>query len=86
MTTIDLFLLNLYAHVEGLPDPEDTPVCLGEIAIDAKLSLAQGEVFSEDLKRNGFLKMSFLHEPPLLYITLTGTARAKRLLLQQRII
>ncbi|WP_210486532.1 hypothetical protein [Rufibacter aurantiacus] len=75
----DLILLNLFGRVRGYLEPEDHPVSSAEIAQDNHLSIEQTLSLCNDLVQEGFVAISPLNNPPLVYLTLTGLARARRM-------
>ncbi|WP_157593143.1 hypothetical protein [Rufibacter tibetensis] len=60
-------------------EPEDHPTSSYEIAQETHLSLDQTLAVCDDLVQEGFVKISPLHTPPLVYLTLPGLARARRM-------
>jgi hypothetical protein len=79
MNKKDMILLHLFSRVKQHADPSDHPVSSFQIAADTHLPLQKLLVLSQKLAEDGFLAISPLHHPPLLYITLVGIARARRL-------
>ncbi|WP_207435773.1 hypothetical protein [Sabulibacter ruber] len=76
---MDDILREMYGNVGWMEKPEDFPVESSKVS-DA-LGQVQEKMLPEyrSLSEEGMLKISVLAEPPLLYLTLTGIARAKRL-------
>lgn len=75
----DVILSAVFAKVEDYFEPEDHPTPSSEIATDINLPLNDILALCEELVDDGFLAISQLHTPPLLYLTLTGVARARRM-------
>ncbi|WP_181304518.1 hypothetical protein [Rufibacter sp. XAAS-G3-1] len=75
----DLLLSHLFARVKRHVEPEDHPASSSELAQDTNLSVEYTVALCEELAREGFVVMSTLNIPPLVYITLPGIARARRM-------
>ncbi|KAA3436276.1 hypothetical protein [Rufibacter hautae] len=75
----DLILLHLFAKVRGYREPEDHPVSSAQVALENHLSVEQTLDLCYDLAQEGFVAISPLSIPPLVYLTLTGLARVRRL-------
>ncbi|WP_123125668.1 hypothetical protein [Rufibacter latericius] len=82
---MDALLTALLTKVKGLPTPEDHPTLSQEIAGEMSLPLEEVLSLSRMLVQDGFLKISPLHDPPLLYLTVSGVARALRLKSDSRV-
>ncbi|WP_192823309.1 hypothetical protein [Rufibacter sp. LB8] len=77
----DVILLDLFSKVRHHADPADHPASSSQIAQDTNLPLPLVLSLGQELLHEGFVAISPLHHPPLLYITIVGIARAKRLIL-----
>ncbi|WP_205501751.1 hypothetical protein [Rufibacter psychrotolerans] len=79
MNERDLILAHLFQKVRDFPEPEDHPTSSRQLALDTQLSLEQVLSLCQELAEEGFLSLSPLSSPPLVYLTITGVARARRL-------
>ncbi|WP_207432855.1 hypothetical protein [Sabulibacter ruber] len=75
----DLIISNLFSRVGGFAEPEDHPTSSCQLAKDTHLSLEQVLLLCEELAGEGLLAISPLNSPPLIYLTITGVARARRI-------
>ncbi|MBC3541972.1 hypothetical protein ACFSC6_08990 [Rufibacter sediminis] len=75
----DLILADLFAQVKCHHDPEDHPTSTSKIATDIDVHLDEVLLLCQELAQEGFLKISPLNSPPLVYLTVIGIARARRL-------
>ncbi|KAA3438038.1 hypothetical protein [Rufibacter hautae] len=74
----DSILRAILAKVGKLPEPHDHPTQSGVIADDTQLPLNCVLALSRELSEEGLVAISSLSDPPLLYLTKTGVARARR--------
>ncbi|MFC6999502.1 hypothetical protein [Rufibacter roseus] len=79
MEEMDNILSALLERVHLLKEPEDYPTLSSDIAHTLHLPLNDVLELSRELADNGWVVISPLNEPPLLYLTFTGLARARRL-------
>ena len=74
----DEILSTLFGKVGAYREPENHPTPCNVVADLTHLPLASVISLSQELAEEGFLAISTLHDPPLLYLTLPGVARARR--------
>ncbi|ALJ00412.1 hypothetical protein [Rufibacter tibetensis] len=74
----DEILSTLLGKVGGNKEPEDHPTPCNVVADLTHLPLDYVISLSQELAEEGFIAISTLHDPPLLYLTLPGVARARR--------
>ncbi|WP_205502249.1 hypothetical protein [Rufibacter psychrotolerans] len=79
MDMMDKIVHEVYSLVKCKEMPEDFPVESSRVS--KRLDLGQEAMLPHyfRLSEEGLLKISTLHQPPLLYLTRAGLARAKRL-------
>jgi hypothetical protein len=75
----EVVLVSLLAKVGKYSEPEDHPTLSEQLAKELNLPLAVLLRSCQELAEDGFLVISPLSETPLLYLSLPGIARAKRL-------
>ncbi|WP_207430633.1 hypothetical protein [Sabulibacter ruber] len=75
----DQILFALYARVNQFPEPEDHPTLSFDIARELSLPLDRVLALAQELAQEGFVTISVLSDPPLLYLTVLGVIRCKRL-------
>ncbi|GGK69938.1 hypothetical protein ACD591_03700 [Rufibacter glacialis] len=74
----DVILTTLLDNVEGTAEPEDHPTSCHLVSDVTQLPVHHVISLSEELAEEGFVTISTLHDPPLLYLTIPGVARARR--------
>ncbi|WP_181306260.1 hypothetical protein [Rufibacter sp. XAAS-G3-1] len=74
----DSILSALFMKVRRHPEPHDHPTASHEIAKEVNLPLGHVLSLSNELAEEGLLAISHINEPPLLYLTKSGVARARR--------
>lgn len=75
----EVVLVSLLAKVGKHTVPEDHPTLSEQLAIEMNLPLDALLRTCQELADEGFLVISQLSDSPLLYLSLPGLARAKRL-------
>ncbi|MGV3539971.1 MAG: hypothetical protein ACO1OQ_09180 [Rufibacter sp.] len=79
MTHRDLLIKTLHSKVGHFPEPQDHPTSVSEVAAITNLPELEILTTYEELAEEGFVLLSPIGQPPLVYLTLTGLSRAKRL-------
>jgi hypothetical protein len=75
---LDKILLSIYQQVGRHEDPMDHPVSVEMVSVSIQESLEQVLLLLPEVLDEGFLKCSPISDPPLLYLTRAGLARARR--------
>ncbi|WP_205500854.1 hypothetical protein [Rufibacter psychrotolerans] len=75
----DQIMAVLYAKAKGFPVPEDHPTPCGEVAQATHLTVDAVLTLARQLAEEGFVTLCPQQDPPLLYLTVLGVMRGRKL-------